>query len=274
MEITDMESTAVEMSSLGEGSVASSGPIVVGFETRVSMGTYVTLHVANVPADIGSQLLIRASMEPIVLYSLLQLENKLSVLHFLIQKHPSCEETIPSKEELIFKTGFRSFSGRAIFSQNSLNSDKHKFERFLQPGAFMVASVYGPVTFHPCPVTVYKKKTNGELSLVATGSVQSVDPNRLAIKRVTLTGYPVKVKKRVATIKYMFFNPDDVRWFKPAELVTKHGLTGHIKEALGTHGLFKTYFNKPIKQHDTVCLNLYKRMYPKFPKDTEKIQVY
>jgi len=26
----------------------------------------------------------------------------------------------------------------------------------------------------------------------------------------------------------------------------------------------KCLFNAPIKQHDTVCINLYKRIYPKF----------
>jgi pre-rRNA-processing protein TSR1 len=55
-----------------------------------------------------------------------------------------------------------------------------------------------------------------------------------------------------------------VRWFKPAELVTKFGLRGHIKEPVGTHGLLKVSFSAPIKQNDTVMLILYKRVYPKF----------
>ena len=32
----------------------------------------------------------------------------------------------------------------------------------------------------------------------------------------------------------MFFNPDDIRYFKPVELWTKHGLRGHIREPRGT----------------------------------------
>jgi pre-rRNA-processing protein TSR1 len=58
-----------------------------------------------------------------------------------------------------------------------------------------------------------------------------------------------------------------VRWFKPAELVTKWGLRGHITEPVGTHGLLKALFSGPIKQNDTVMLILYKRVYPKFPAD-------
>jgi len=247
---------------------------IEGFKNRVGMGAYTCLHLQNVPSNSPCVQMQHEQQAPTVLFSLLKMENKLSVLHFLIQKHATCDQPIPSKEELIFKTGFQSFCGRAIFSQNSANSDKHKYERFLPDGVFTVASVYGPITFQPCPVTVYRKREDGELQLVATGTLHSVDPNRIIVKRIILTGYPVKVKKRTATVKYMFFDPEDVRWFKPAELVTKHGLTGHIKEPLGTHGLFKTIFNKPIKQHDTVCLNLYKRVFPKFERQTNKVFVF
>lgn len=63
---------------------------------------------------------------------------------------------------------------------------------------------------------------------------------------------------------YLLFSSQDVRWFKPAELVTKWGIRGHIKEPIGTHGLLKAQFGAPIKQNDTVMLILYKRMFPKF----------
>ena len=55
-----------------------------------------------------------------------------------------------------------------------------------------------------------------------------------------------------------------LQWFKPAGLTTKHGLQGNIVESVGVHGVMKCLFNKPIKQHDTVCLPLFKRIYPKF----------
>ena len=134
--------------------------------------------------------------------------------------------------------------------------------------------------------------------MVATGVLTSVNPDRIVLKKVMLTGYPVRARKRFAVVKYMFFDPLDVKvrtcfpfvvvtsencewltiarllfsvcsmqYFQPAELVTKHGLRGHIKESVGTHGLMKVTFNAPIKQHDTVCLNLYKRVFPKFPEE-------
>ncbi len=43
------------------------------------------------------------------------------------------------------------------------------------------------------------------------------------------SGYPIRARKRKAVVKHMFHTPEDVEWFKPAELCTKQGLIGHIK---------------------------------------------
>ncbi|KAF3822703.1 hypothetical protein GH733_008077, partial [Mirounga leonina] len=51
----------------------------------------------------------------------------------------------------------------------------------------------------------------------------------------------------MAVVHYMFFNREDVLWFKPVELKTK----GYIKEPLGIHGHTKCSFDGKLKSQDT-----------------------
>ncbi|KAL6492972.1 hypothetical protein OROGR_032731 [Orobanche gracilis] len=84
--------------------------------------------------------------------------------------------------------------------------------------------------------------------------------------KIILTGYPQRVSKLKATVRYMFHNPEDVRWFKPVDVWSKCGRRGRIKEPVGTHGAMKCIFNGVLQQHDTVCMSLFKRSYPKWPQ--------
>lgn len=219
----------------------------------------------------AAQQLSDSAVAPV--FSLLKHENQLSVAHFLVRRvtmdilgnHNSISDKPPaSKEIFLIRCGHRHWLTRPIFSQHSLNTDKHKFERFICCGQHYVASVLGPITFAPVPCFFFRPST-GEL--VAVGHALDCNPNRVVLKRVVLTGLPARTHKRKAVIKHMFHNPDDVRYFKPAKLTTLHGLTCHITEPVGTHGRFKVNLSRPMKQSDVVTLELYKRVFPKFVAD-------
>ncbi|KAJ8437452.1 hypothetical protein Cgig2_031973 [Carnegiea gigantea] len=236
-------------------------------DDTVASGTYSRLYIKDVPSTVASKVCLRANIMPIIACGLLQHESKMSVLHFSIKKHDSYTEPIKAKDELIFHVGFRQFVARPIFSTDNINSDKHKMERFLHPGRFSVASIYAPISFPPLPLIAMKNVGDASPAVVAAvGSLKSVDPDRIILKKIILTGYPQRVSKVKATVRYMFHQPEDVRWFKPVEVWTKCGRRGRIKEPVGTHGAMKCLFNGVLQQHDTVCMSLYKRAYPKWPE--------
>lgn len=65
-------------------------------------------------------------------FGLLKHENKLSVLHFNVQRCEGFEEPIKAKDELLFHVGFRKYWTKPIFSELNLNCDKHRSERFFR----------------------------------------------------------------------------------------------------------------------------------------------
>ena len=44
------------------------------------------------------------------------------------------------------------------------------------------------------------------VSLVAAGSLYKVDPDRIITKKIVLSGHLMKISKRSAVVRYMFFN--------------------------------------------------------------------
>ncbi|GJJ78867.1 pre-rRNA-processing protein TSR1 [Entomortierella parvispora] len=235
-------------------------------EGGVLPGLHITLHIANVPASIMDTY---SAARPFIVFGLLQYEHKMGVINFLVNRNSEYDGIVKAKDPLVLHCGFRRFVVRPIFSQNSRNgkgtNNVHKSERFLQHGRSTVVTVYAPIQFGNLPVVL--TRDTGDVNapaLVATGTLMDADPRRIVAKRIILTGHPFKVHKRTATIRFMFFNPDDVWYYKSVELRTKHGRTGHIKESLGTHGYFKAQWDQQISMQDTVMMCLYKRIYPKW----------
>ena len=63
-------------------------------------------------------------------------------------------------------------------------------ERFLHAGRFSVASIYAPISFPPLPLIVLKSaEAAAAPSVAAVGSLRSIDPDRIILKKIILTGY-------------------------------------------------------------------------------------
>ncbi|TFY62574.1 hypothetical protein EVJ58_g3788 [Rhodofomes roseus] len=208
----------------------------------IEPGTRVTIYVKDVSQDAANP----SSAAPFILFGLMQHEHKKTVLNFAVQRNTE-------------------YDGQHTRGGGKGANNAHKFERYLRHGVTNVATTYGPVVFGQQPCYLLRETEDPQApELVAMGSFMNPDTTRVIAKRIILTGHPFKVHKKTATVRYMFFNSDDINYFKPIQLYTKYGRTGHIKESLGTHGYFKAHFDGPINQMDTVCMSLYKRVYPKW----------
>lgn len=196
------------------------------------------------------------------IFGLLRYEQKQTVLSFSFTLARTFQGEVGNKEPLIAVIGCRTLRINPILSENS-STPLHKMLRTADHSSgTVVGTIYGPVTWTPAPVLLLRP---GSLHLVAIGTLIDIsDPQRIILKRVTLTGSPFRIHKRSAVVRFMFPTPTDVNWFKPVELITRGGARGHIKESLGTHGYMKCLFDRTVFQHDTVAMHLYKRVFPKW----------
>ncbi|XP_049866337.1 pre-rRNA-processing protein TSR1 homolog [Pectinophora gossypiella] len=226
-------------------------------------GFYITIHVKGVRQDLWKAYRAANPTAPLSVFGLLPHEHKMSVMNVVLKRTGASDEPIKSKERLILQVGYRRIIVNPVFSHHT-NGTKHKYERFFQPSSTCVATFYAPIQFSPSTVLCFKEKKNTKLQFIASGVLLSCNPDRLIVKRIVLSGHPYKVNKRSAVIRFMFFNREDILYFKPCKLRTKYGRTGHIKEPLGTHGHMKCVFDGQLRSQDTVLLTLYKRMFPKW----------
>ncbi|KAJ6782583.1 hypothetical protein PWT90_05699 [Aphanocladium album] len=212
---------------------------------------------------------------PVTLFSLFRHENKKTAVNYLFNLSTDYGKSVKSKEEIIVQCGPRRMVINPLFSQaGTTPNDVHKYSRFLHPGGSAIATFMGPVTWGAVPVLFFKRTTPGEilnegdgpspgLALIGTGTALPPSTNRVVAKRIILTGHPYHINKKVVTIRYMFFNREDVEWFKAMPLWTRRGRSGYVKEPLGTHGYFKATFDGRINPQDSIGISLYKRVWPR-----------
>jgi pre-rRNA-processing protein TSR1 len=256
----------------------------------VNPGNRVDVHLRAVPSS------LRSRSQPLSLFSLLRHEHKHTVVNVNMHLIGDVEEPLKSKEELIVQCGPRRLVVNPVFSSNDNTANNvHKFDRYLHPGRSAIATWIGPLTWGSVPVLIFKSnptqdpevldsadgalsQTNqpgniDNLSLIGTGTVVAPDQSRVVAKRAILTGHPYKIHKKVVTVRYMFFNAEDVNWFKALQLWTRRGRSGFVKESLGTHGYFKATFDAKINPQDSVGISLYKRVFPRKARALEDIVV-
>lgn len=231
------------------------------FMGGVAAGTRVHVHLRDVPTSHKQS---QSTTVPLAMYSLLRHEHKRTAVNYSITLSNEVEAPIKAKTELLVQCGPRRFLINPLYSLGGQTpNDVHKFKRYIHPGQTAVASFTGPLTWGSIPLLYFTSPATGTPRYIGTGTSLAPSHSRIIAKRIILTGHPFKIHKRSVTIRYMFFNAEDVAWFKALRIWTKRGRSGFVKESLGTHGYFKATFDARINPMDAVAVSLYKRVYPR-----------
>ncbi|CAR26544.1 hypothetical protein ZYGR_0H03580 [Zygosaccharomyces rouxii] len=199
-------------------------------------------------------------------YGLLPHEHKNAVVNFTMQRWEEYDKPVPSETPLVVQYGMRRYTIQPLFSAASnSNNNVHKNDRFLQPDTLSIATCIAPVDFTQCPAIFFRPSAQDPkgLELMAQGSFVNTDFTRIITSRIILTGHPFRFHRSFVTVRYMFFRPQDVEWFKSIPLFTKSGRSGFIRESLGTHGYYKASFDGKLSAEDVVAMSLYKREWPR-----------
>eukprot|EP01054_Gregarina_sp_Poly1_P010797 Gregarina_sp_Poly_1__10796@NODE_82_length_15568_cov_98_251403_g70_i0_p3_GENE_NODE_82_length_15568_cov_98_251403_g70_i0NODE_82_length_15568_cov_98_251403_g70_i0_p3_ORF_typecomplete_len839_score120_12RIBIOP_C/PF04950_12/2_8e53AARP2CN/PF08142_12/2_1e12_NODE_82_length_15568_cov_98_251403_g70_i067539269 len=227
---------------------------------------------------------------PFLVSTLSPVERKLSVQHFACTKTQEAGASpLASKSVLLVQHGFRRIEVSALFSASQTKSESlpievkdpssHKlaYRRFFPEGERrpQIVSFVGPVIqTGRTPMIAWLLKSPAKMEAeivekcqlddlplptpmtpVLSGHFITTDPGRLIVKRILLTGYPHRIKKRTCSVRRMFFNREDVLYYSPVQLFARSGgrlKEGKIKEPLGTHGDMKCHFSEPLTHGETV----------------------
>ncbi|SMN22676.1 similar to Saccharomyces cerevisiae YDL060W TSR1 Protein required for processing of 20S pre-rRNA in the cytoplasm [Maudiozyma saulgeensis] len=232
-------------------------------KAQVVAGDRIVLHI-NFPQHLLEKI-VDPSQMLFAVYGLLYHEHKHAIVNFSLKRWEEYDRPVPAKEPIIVQYGVRRYTIHPLFSgTTNTPNNVHKFEKFLHPETLSVATCIAPVDFTQSPAIFFKPNANDAkgIELIGQGTFLNADHTRVLAKRAILTGHPFRFHKSVVTVRYMFFNSEDVEWFKSIPLFTKSGRTGFIKESLGTHGYFKATFDAKLSAQDVVAMSLYKRMWP------------
>lgn len=153
------------------------------------------------------------------------------MLHTKLRRNPfdpSGEIPVESNKSYLLSLGFRKLTITPIFSRCLNGCDKTKYVREIGDDYenYFYCSFYGSNYFPPAPALLYDLHRS-EASPLMVGELAKCDSMHIVLERILLTGYPFKINRRRSTIRFMFFNPKDVKFFKPIELRTKLGLRVH-----------------------------------------------
>lgn len=227
-------------------------------------GMYVRVEIETVPCELITHL---DPTYPLIIGGLLHGEENIGYVQTRIKKHRWYSKILKSKDPLILSIGWRRFQTLPIFSKLEDNL-KNRMLKYTPEHVACMAHFWGPIIPQGTGVLAIQDVATRipGFRIAATGSIVEMDKSTQIMKKLKLTGVPMKIYKKTAFIKDMFNSPLEVAKFEGAKIKTVSGIRGQIKKAVSKpEGCFRATFEDKILLSDIVfCRTWYKVDVPKF----------
>lgn len=227
-------------------------------------GMYVRVELEAVPCELVTHL---DPTYPIIIGGLLYGEENIGYVQTRIKKHRWYSKILKSRDPLIFSIGWRRFQSLPIYSKLEDNL-RHRMLKYTPEHVACMGHFWGPITPQGTGVLAVQDVATREpgFRVVATGSIVELDKSTQVVKKLKLTGVPMKIYRKTAFIKDMFNSSLEVAKFEGARIKTVSGIRGQIKKAIAKpEGCFRATFEDKIMLSDIVfCRTWYKVDVPRF----------
>ncbi|XP_015587396.1 ribosome biogenesis protein BMS1 homolog [Cephus cinctus] len=227
-------------------------------------GMYVRVEIETVPCEMVTNL---DPTYPIIVGGLLHGEENIGYVHTRIKKHRWYSRILKTKDPLILSVGWRRFQTLPIYSKLEDNL-RNRMLKYTPEHVACMGHFWGPITPQGTGVLAVQDVATREpgFRIAATGTIVETDKTTRIVKKLKLTGVPLKVYKKTAFIKDMFNSTLEVAKFEGAKVKTVSGIRGQIKKAVSKpEGCFRATFEDKIQLSDIVfCRTWYRVEVPKF----------